>query len=192
MTSVKEWIEEEIKNKRIHYFEYDKFNQSSNQRNLIEELSVNSKEINEDNYEFVKELEITFYILKLLREVDYHQKNKSFRTLHFGVEYANEGSLRDYLKKRFNSLKWNDKIQMALDITSDNFNKYLIANLGLSKKLKEVMTSNSSCVLLGNSSGRPLLSNYPQDTTLAFHISDNNLREDPIEGTSPKYQQLYQ
>ncbi|PKC53934.1 hypothetical protein RhiirA1_403976 [Rhizophagus irregularis] len=82
MTSVKEWIEEEIKNKRIHYFEYDKFNQSSNQRNLIEELSV------------------------------------KFRTLHFGVEYANEGSLRDYLKKRFNSLKWNDKIQMALDITS--------------------------------------------------------------------------
>ncbi|CAB5179771.1 unnamed protein product [Rhizophagus irregularis] len=83
-------------------------------------------------------------------------------------------------------------------VFEDNFNKYLIANLGLSKKLKEVMTSNSSCigmglgVLLGNSSGRPLLSNYPQDTTLAFHISDNNLREDPIEGTSPKYQQLYQ
>jgi serine/threonine protein kinase len=33
------------------------------------------------------------------------------------LEYANEGNLRDYLKKKFNSLKWSDKIQMALDIT---------------------------------------------------------------------------
>jgi serine/threonine protein kinase len=34
------------------------------------------------------------------------------------LEYANEGHLRDYLKKKSISLKWNDKIQMALDITS--------------------------------------------------------------------------
>jgi serine/threonine protein kinase len=34
------------------------------------------------------------------------------------LEYAIEGNLRDYLKKNFTSLKWNDKIQMALDITS--------------------------------------------------------------------------
>ena len=40
------------------------------------------------------------------------------------LEYANEGNLRDYLmNKRWkdlrkkNSLEWNDKIQMALDIT---------------------------------------------------------------------------
>jgi serine/threonine protein kinase len=33
------------------------------------------------------------------------------------LEYANEGNLRDYLEKKFNSLKWSDKIQMALDIT---------------------------------------------------------------------------
>jgi len=33
------------------------------------------------------------------------------------LEYANEGNLRDYLKKIFNSMKWKNKIQMALDIT---------------------------------------------------------------------------
>ena len=33
------------------------------------------------------------------------------------LEYANEGNLRDYLKKIFNSLQWKHKIQMALDIT---------------------------------------------------------------------------
>jgi serine/threonine protein kinase len=33
------------------------------------------------------------------------------------LEYANEGNLRDYLKTKFSTLKWNDKLQMALDIT---------------------------------------------------------------------------
>ena len=36
------------------------------------------------------------------------------------LEYANEGNLRDYYsrnKERFDSLPWNVKIQMALDIT---------------------------------------------------------------------------
>ncbi|RGB36405.1 kinase-like domain-containing protein, partial [Rhizophagus diaphanus] len=161
------------------------------------------------------------------------------------LEYANEGSLSDYLKKRCNSLEWNDKIQMALDITRGlrflhskkiihrdlhsknilvNNRKLLIADLGLSKKLEEVMTSNSlgnekgvvaytepQClknikykkdeksdiyslgVLLWEiSSGRRPFINYPQDTALAFHISHNNLREDPIDDTPPKYQELYQ
>jgi serine/threonine protein kinase len=31
--------------------------------------------------------------------------------------FANEGNLRDYLKKKFDSLQWGNKIQMALDIT---------------------------------------------------------------------------
>lgn len=35
------------------------------------------------------------------------------------LEYANGGNLREYLsnKERFGSLRWKDKIQMALDIT---------------------------------------------------------------------------
>ncbi|PKY50281.1 kinase-like protein, partial [Rhizophagus irregularis] len=79
------------------------------------------------------------------------------------LEYANEGNLRNYLKKNFTSLKWNNKIQMALDITSGlkflhskevihrdlhsknilvNNGKLLIADFGLSKKLAEI-TPNS-------------------------------------------------
>ena len=34
------------------------------------------------------------------------------------LTYANEGNLREYLKKNFNSLNWNEKIQMASDIAS--------------------------------------------------------------------------
>lgn len=35
------------------------------------------------------------------------------------LQYANEGTLRNYLgnEERFNSLSWKQKIQMALDIT---------------------------------------------------------------------------
>jgi serine/threonine protein kinase len=32
------------------------------------------------------------------------------------LQYANQGNLREYLKSNFNSLKWDDKIRMALDI----------------------------------------------------------------------------
>ncbi|RGB23028.1 hypothetical protein C1646_677412 [Rhizophagus diaphanus] len=42
------------------------------------------------------------------------------------------------------------------------------------------------------SSGRPSFPNYYPRETLAFHISYNNLREIPIEGTPLEYQQLYQ
>jgi serine/threonine protein kinase len=34
------------------------------------------------------------------------------------LEFANQGTLRQYLKDRFNSLEWEDKIQMALGIAS--------------------------------------------------------------------------
>ena len=34
------------------------------------------------------------------------------------LEYADEKDLRNYLKIKFTSLKWNDKVKMALDITS--------------------------------------------------------------------------
>ena len=33
------------------------------------------------------------------------------------LEYANEGDLRCYLENKFASLEWEDKVQMALDIT---------------------------------------------------------------------------
>ena len=33
------------------------------------------------------------------------------------LQYANQGNLREYLKRNFPSLQWKNKIQMALDIT---------------------------------------------------------------------------
>ena len=33
------------------------------------------------------------------------------------LQYANQGNLREYLGKNFLSLQWEDKVQMAIDIT---------------------------------------------------------------------------
>ena len=33
------------------------------------------------------------------------------------MEYANDGTLRDYLKERFNNLTWNDKLKLAFQLT---------------------------------------------------------------------------
>uniref|UniRef100_U9UDK4 Protein kinase domain-containing protein n=1 Tax=Rhizophagus irregularis (strain DAOM 181602 / DAOM 197198 / MUCL 43194) TaxID=747089 RepID=U9UDK4_RHIID len=261
MASVKKWIEKEINNEHIRYFEYNKFSQiieigsgafgKVSRANFVETglvvalkilFNKSSKEINEDNDELVNEV-------KLLREVDYHENinrilgiTKDSENYVLVLEYANEGNLRDYLKKRFDSLEWNDKIRMALDITNGlrflhskeiihrdlhsknilvNNRKLLIADLGLSKKLKDSnplgngkgVIEYTEPQLLKNikykkdkksdiyslgvllweiSSGRPPFSNYSHDNTLALRISHENLREDPIEGTPPNYQELYQ
>ncbi|GBB87968.1 hypothetical protein RclHR1_14480001 [Rhizophagus clarus] len=185
MTLVAKWIDQKIKDKYIHYFEYDKFSQIVEigrggfgkvsraylantglvaLKSFVDENSdIEEDELNRLDDEFVKELE-------LLREVDYHQNinrilgiTKVSRFYILVLEYANEGNLRDYLKKKFTLLKWNDKIQMALDITCGlrflhfkeiihrdlhsknilvNNGKLLIADLGLSKKLAEVTTNS--------------------------------------------------
>ena len=34
------------------------------------------------------------------------------------MEYADDGDLRTYLKKKFSSIDWNKKYQLAIDITN--------------------------------------------------------------------------
>ncbi|RIA82373.1 kinase-like domain-containing protein [Glomus cerebriforme] len=134
---------------------------------------LSNPSINEDNMnKFIKEL-------TNLRRVDFHQNVNRF----FGItkeplsnnymmvlQYANQGNLREYLRNKFDSLQWNDKIQMALDITRglqclhskeiihrdlhaknilvDN-NKLMIADLGLSKQLTADVTSNPNSTVYG-------------------------------------------
>uniref|UniRef100_U9STC0 Protein kinase domain-containing protein n=1 Tax=Rhizophagus irregularis (strain DAOM 181602 / DAOM 197198 / MUCL 43194) TaxID=747089 RepID=U9STC0_RHIID len=261
MTSVKGWFEEKIKNGYIRHFEYNEFDEivgigkgsfgevfRANLANtgllvalkiIISKSQYESDEVNDD---IIKELE-------LLREVDYHPRinrclgiTKDPKNYILVLEYANEENLRTYLKKNFTSLKWTDKIQMALDITSGlkflhakgiihrdlhsknilvNDRKLLIADLGLSKKLAETTTQSmgnhcgmdeyidpqcfkdrkykknkksdiySLGVLLWEiSSGRPPFSESSRN--LITHYITKGDREDPIEGTPLKYQQLYQ
>ncbi|RGB40248.1 kinase-like domain-containing protein [Rhizophagus diaphanus] len=264
MTSVKKWIDKKIKDKQIIDYEYSKFSEIEEigrggfgkvqraeladtglvaLKSFVDEYSnIDKDKLNRIDDEFVKELE-------LLREVKYHENincilgiTKVSKSYILVLEYANEGTLRDYLKKKFTLLEWKDKTQMALDIARGlkflhfkgiihrdlhsknilvNNGKLLIADLGLSKKLAEVTTNSignrngmdeyidpqcfknrkykknkkSDIYSLGVlsweiSSGRPPFSDCSRNL-IAYYISKGD-REEPIEGTPLKYQQLYQ
>ncbi|GBB89108.1 hypothetical protein RclHR1_01580009 [Rhizophagus clarus] len=252
MTLIKEWIEEKIKNGKIRYFDNDKFSQ------IVKIGDGDFGQVNKANLADIGLVVLKFFLnknsdkaydkfaneLNLLHEIDYQNINRvlgiteNLESYILVSEYANGGNLRDYLKKEFTSLKWSDKIQMALDITNGlkflhskknnpwkfvNNGKLLIADLGLTKMIGEIRScylmdddykmkeyidpqrfKNIGCkkdkksdiyslgVLLWEiSSGYPPFLNLSIHE-IAFHILYMNLREEPIEGTPAKYQNLYQ
>ncbi|KAF0558628.1 kinase-like protein [Gigaspora margarita] len=180
----KEWLEKSISNGHIKYLEYNKF---TNPENIgtggfgnvdkyewkdceltvaLKCLKINSS-LNEKILEdFIKEL-------KLLRRISDHQNVITFYGVtkdnngHYNMvlEYANEGTLQEYLKVNFNHLQWTDKLRIAKGITlgllflhDDNIihrdlhsknilihqRQPRIADFGLSKQMNEsFMTSNS-------------------------------------------------
>ncbi|CAB4495457.1 unnamed protein product [Rhizophagus irregularis] len=208
-----EWIRKKVEEKDINYFEYSEFSNieiigeggfgivkraitDGKNRVALKCLIKKSSKIN------IKDFESLVMELKVLREVSCHKNIISFLGISRDngyvvvLEYANEGNLREYLTKKFKSLEWEKKIQMALDITSGlnflhskgiihrdlhsknilvNDGELLIADFGFSERLTEV-TSNST----------------EDRDMLGYQISHNNLREDPIEGTPLEYQLLYQ
>ncbi|CAB4373873.1 unnamed protein product [Rhizophagus irregularis] len=147
-------------------------------------------------------------IIKLVRIISFHQNINGFlgitKMILEIIEYANEGNLRDYLNEKFDSLQWENKIQMAFDITSglkclhskniihrhlNEIVEYIDSQCF--KDIKYVRSKKSDIYSLGvvlwkNTSGRPpfLDDNVSQDkSNLRYHISHLNLREEPIEGT---------
>ncbi|PKC61876.1 kinase-like protein [Rhizophagus irregularis] len=207
MKLIKEWIEEKITNESIPYFEYDEFSEitdldsgnfgqvfKANKGDMKIALKIivnrSSKEkINEADDEFTKEL-------TLLHEIGSHPNINGLLGITKGpkdyilvLEYANDGNLKDYLEEKFASLNWNDKIKMAMDITSGlkflhskeiihrdlhsknilvNNGKLLIADFGLSKKLADAKTGS-----VANKMG---IIGYIEP--LCFNQNNNNYKKD--------------
>ncbi|CAB4375543.1 unnamed protein product [Rhizophagus irregularis] len=137
MKFLKEWIDEKINREDIDFSDFNEFSNLENIDKIIHNTYGTLKKANWENRKIIvvlknlnnskiSESEFIEFVakLKVFRKIDHSNINHFFGLTrdsngnYFSVlQYANEGNLRDYLKIKFSTLRWSDKLQIALDIT---------------------------------------------------------------------------
>ncbi|GBC43022.2 kinase-like domain-containing protein [Rhizophagus irregularis DAOM 181602=DAOM 197198] len=136
--------------------------------------------------------------LKLQHEIDFHEniirfygittenQSNNSKKYFLVMEYANNGTLRNYLNECFKNLTWNDKLNLAFQLA--NAILFLHDEGIVHRDLSDVYSIG---VLLWEiSSGRPPFCDKPYDLGLAMEIL-HGLREKPIPNTSEDYIKIY-
>ncbi|CAB4396033.1 unnamed protein product [Rhizophagus irregularis] len=140
--NINEWIEEAINKKHIKYYEFENFKniQEIGSGTFGKVFRANWKSF--DHYLALKSffnlnsitLKEVVNELKLQRDVDFHNNIIRFygitklesstdnifnptKDYLLVIEYADSGTLRDYLKNNFHRLTWNDKYNLAYELT---------------------------------------------------------------------------
>ncbi|CAB4379800.1 unnamed protein product [Rhizophagus irregularis] len=201
------WIEEAIAKDYLKYYEYIHFS--------------NTEEIGSGVFgKVLPNITIKEVVneLKLQRDVDFHEniirffgittQNQNDNSIKYWLvmEYADGGTLQDYLKKHFHNLTWDNKFNLALQLAHailclhdegivhrdlHSKNKLIhqdtikLADFGLSKRIDEAYKSRSD--LLGVV---PYID--PKKFNLQqYSLNKKRLRETPHPDTPPNYINLY-
>ncbi|EXX66399.1 Ste20p [Rhizophagus irregularis DAOM 197198w] len=144
-----DWIKESIVKKQIKFYDYN---------------------IQEIGFENIGKIYLKKIIngIKLQREADFHEniirfyeiQNDNSKKYLLVMEYADSGTLRNYLSERFENLTWNDKLNLAFQLTDALSylhdkeivhhdlvvykNTIKLTDFGLSKRIKELFNFQSN------------------------------------------------
>ncbi|CAB4404698.1 unnamed protein product [Rhizophagus irregularis] len=128
------WIEDAISKRLIRYYDYKYFNDIQDVGSGGFGQVSRAKWRKNDQYFALKSffnlnhitINEVIHEIKLQREVDFHDniirflgvtklvsENKKVKDYLLVLEYANQGTLKNYLKHNFDNLTWNDKYKLA-------------------------------------------------------------------------------
>ncbi|KAF0463063.1 kinase-like protein [Gigaspora margarita] len=207
-----EWLEKSINERHINFYDYDDFinKEKTNEGGFgtIQKaewkgygltVALKSLKVNKNLDKLVKELQ-------LLRSVSLHPNINLLYGLtkdpideHYVLilQFANEGNLREYLRKNFKELKWTDKYRIGKEISQGLLflhNNNIVHRDLHSKNIlvheRKMMIADFGVIFWEISSGRPPFQSFTSREAIVIHIFRGS-REIPVEDTPQKYLELY-
>ncbi|CAB4404323.1 unnamed protein product [Rhizophagus irregularis] len=196
------WIEEAISKKLIKFYEFGQF------YNLQEIGSGGFGKVYRANWKDSHKCCAlkSFYNLNdatieaIVREIQHHREvdfydnvirfygvttfKNQIKEYSLVIEYADGGTLRDYLKENFENLTWNDKFSLAFQLV------YAVSCLHGEGIVHRDLHSKNILVHQNIVNGRPPFCNELNDLGLAMEILQG-LREIPIPDTPGEYIKIY-
>ncbi|EXX50180.1 uncharacterized protein OCT59_023942 [Rhizophagus irregularis] len=128
------WVEDFILVNNIKYYKYENFyniekigNQiyranckNSEQHFVLKSFNIIDNDILKEEliHEFKLQSKVNFHnnLINFFGITDKENQNGQMKEYLLVMEYANGGSLRDYLKENFNNLTWKDKYELAYQL----------------------------------------------------------------------------
>ncbi|CAB4474127.1 unnamed protein product [Rhizophagus irregularis] len=166
-----EWIENAISKKLIKYYEYKHFNdikEIATANEIIETLKLQSEADFHDS---------VIHFFGVTSENDQNNLSKNYSLV---MEYADGGTLREYLRKNFDKITCDDELSMAYQLVCA---VSCLHNEGI---VHSDLHSNN--ILVNQNIVK--LANFGLSKSLIYEITQG-LREKPIPDTSIAYINLY-